>query len=266
MGKFSIKDLLNLLNKYAPWDLAEDWDNVGLNVGRKDRQIKKILCALDPNPKTIQEAIDKNIDTLITHHPLLMKGIKKIDESQANLKSLALLIENKINLIALHTNLDACKNGLNDVIARNLNLKSIKPLHTNKNYPGQGAGRYGSFEKAMLWNTFLKKLAHHLTIKNLRWAGIAPKQVKKVALLTGSGASYYPLARSVNADVYITGDLKYHTALDVYSEGLCIIDAGHFGTEKHAAETLCHFLKKSKIKVPFEKAESSFDPFHLEIF
>ena len=118
-------DIINIMEEYANSNLAEDWDNVGLMVGDENKTISKILVALDIEDKIIDEAIEKNCDMIITHHPFIFKGIKSIKASDTIGARIIKLIKNNICVFSAHTNLDIAKNGTNDTLANLLNLEKI---------------------------------------------------------------------------------------------------------------------------------------------
>ncbi len=262
--KIPIKEIYDFLCAFAPPSLAEEWDNVGLQIGSLKKNISGILVALDVTEAVLQEAIKLQANLLITHHPLFFKSLKKLDDSSVTSRLAKMAIENKINILSFHTNLDSTQEGLNDLLAKQLNLKKVKPLISNSKNKKVGLGRIGDHPKIVLAD--LARLVQKvLSVQSVRFVGNPQQTIKKIAVVTGSGAGYFFEAKNKGADVLITGDVKYHTALDALAEQIALIDAGHFGTEigmvKLIADQLKQWAKQRKKKIRIFETKTQKDPF-----
>lgn len=231
----TVNDLVELLEELMPSNLAEDWDNVGLMLGRKGKTVKRILLALDLSKEVVEQAVAQKIDLIITHHPAIFKKLKRVVDNDWQQDLLLTLAENGIAVYSAHTNLDCVSTGVNDVLAKLLKLEDTEILDDSN-----GLGRIGVVEEASLVEyaqvvkTALK--ADYVVV------GDAGKQVHKVAVCGGAGSDLIDLALAKGADTLVTGDVKYHSAQQAVFSGLNIIDAGHQPTELPVLEKLADRL------------------------
>ena len=238
---------LNELEAWAPLSFAEEWDNCGLQVGRRDKVVRKVMVALTPGEEAIQAAVDADVDMLLTHHPMIFKPAKSVTTDTVLGQSIMKLIQHDINLYCAHTNLDMAVGGVNDVLAKALNLQNIEILeNVTEDY---GIGRVGDLAEPITLQEFLTQTAKQLACNHLAYQGDLNRTVQRVALCGGSGISYLHAAKKAGADVYVTGDMKYHDAQLASELGICVVDAGHFGTEKHIVKTLAEFVKTQGLEV-----------------
>jgi dinuclear metal center YbgI/SA1388 family protein len=231
----TVNDLVELLEELMPSNLAEDWDNVGLMVGRKGKTVKRILLALDLSKEVVEQAIAQKIDMIITHHPAIFKKLKRVVDNDWQQDLLLTLMENGIAVYSAHTNLDCVSTGVNDVLAKLLKLEDADILDDSN-----GLGRIGCVEKMTLtdYAQFVKTAlkADYVIV------GDAGKQVHKVAVCGGAGSDLIDLALAKGADTLVTGDVKYHSAQQAVFSGLNIIDAGHQPTELPVLDKLADRL------------------------
>ncbi|HOV26737.1 MAG TPA: Nif3-like dinuclear metal center hexameric protein [Pseudobacteroides sp.] len=341
------KDIMNYLEEIAPPHLCEDWDNIGLMIGSKNKKVDKILICLDITKQVVKEAIEQKADMIISHHPFLFKGIKRINPEDPKGELIYNLIREDICVYSAHTNLDFAESGLNYTLAKTLGLKDIKNLRIHKkeklykivvfvpceygdkvtnamtaagagwigNYSdcsftleGTGAfrplegsnpfigdtnklekvseyrvetivreellgkvvesmlkahpyeepaydiyalvqggkeygyGKTGELDKALSLDEFTALVKSSLNLQSLRIIGDRSDRIKKVGVFCGSfDGNVIPSLNKL--DILVTGDIKYHTALDIAELGLCVIDAGHFGTERIIVNELNRLLK-----------------------
>ncbi len=236
------KDIVAFIEEFAPKELAIENDNVGLQIGDDlSKNIQKIGIALDPSLNVIKKAKKENIDFLFTHHPLLKDPIKTF--TGIIYKKLKILMENEIILYSAHTNLDICKNGLNDALADLYNLKNVKYLYDN------GLGRIGLFDGTVeeIICTTKERITKNPTIVNLEHI-INKQSFKeedlKIAVLSGYGLSQKSIAYvSKFADIYISGDLTHHSRVLAEDLGLCVIDGSHYGTEVYGLRLFKKYME-----------------------
>lgn len=238
----TVHDILAYLNTIAPPDLAESWDNVGLNCGRGSKEVRKILVALDPFCGVIQEAIDEQADLIVTHHPVIFgSALMAVNEDTETGRNLLTLIENGIAAINAHTNLDLAPGGVNDCLAAKLGLSDIHPLVPQD--PEWSLLRTGTVEEQPL-DSFLTRVKEALHCKTLRFAD-GGKPVRKVAVGGGACADGFRDVAAAGCDTFITSDVKYNHFWDAHDLGLTIIDAGHFYTENPVTEYLTRCLQEA---------------------
>lgn len=260
-----IKDVMDIIEGLAPTYLAEDWDNCGLLVGDDTKEVNKIMVALEPSMMVINEAIQNKVDLLITHHPLMLSKINKITTASVEGKKLLKLIENNMGLYAAHTNLDKAPKGLNHYLAEAISLKNSKVLSP---IPGEvndkaGLGRIGDLETALTLEELGKKLQEILALKGLDYVGEKDRLVKKAALVTGSGLSELDKAIKQGADVFITGDIKYHNAVYAKEMGIALIDVTHFGSENLVVTLLGNVLNKQLQHIEILLDCKSYNPIEI---
>lgn len=219
------KDIMSFMEKIAPRELAEEWDNVGLLLGNRDNEVKKILLCMDVTAASAKYAVNNGADLIISHHPFIFKKLGRLVENDAKGNVIYALIRNNISVFAAHTNLDFAEAGVNDCLAAALGI-------VNAEIYGNGPGKIGVLQNEMKLTDFIDKVKSALDTKKLRVIGNTERGIKKAAVFSGSFDGDLDAVKNTNADVLVTGDIKYHTALDACAEDMCIIDAGHFNTEK----------------------------------
>lgn len=238
MAAHTLADLHRITNSLWPESTAEDWDQVGLVTGRNDAPITRVLLAVDAVGATVTEALEWGADALITHHPLLLRGVHTVAEDTAKGALLAALIRGNCALIAAHTNADQPEGGVSDVIAERLGLIEAVPIVPLADGSHSGIGRMGMLEAPLSLREFAERVAAQLpsTVSGVRVAGDADRLIQRVALLGGAGDSLleHPLVRA--ADVYMTSDLRHHPAqesreLSAVSGGPALIDVAHWASE-----------------------------------
>lgn len=225
-----LQDILTILDSIAPFNTAEQWDNVGLMVGDPCQEIKSILVSLDPSFEAIDAARAADINLIISHHPLIFTPLKRIDLRRDRIsRKIGTLIQSGIALVSMHTNLDASTGGVADVLAERLSLQGVQAF---------GSMRYGTITEAMPLDSWAKSLPFD-TIRIVD----ARLPVKNVCSCPGSGMGYLGDAQSLGCDTLVTGDVRYHAALDAREAGVNIVDLGHFATEQVAIAPLAERLR-----------------------
>ncbi|MDO4178803.1 MAG: Nif3-like dinuclear metal center hexameric protein [Phascolarctobacterium sp.] len=227
----TVQDICSIMESFAPTKLAMDWDNVGLMLGKKDREVKKILLALDLTQEVVDQALASEVQMIITHHPAIFKKISHVTDEQWQQSLLLTLAEHKIAVYSAHTNYDCALEGVNDCLANKLGLINIKTLEDET-----GLGREGLVESTNLFD-FACKVKRILACDYVTYAD-AHKNVQRVAVCGGAGGELISLCLAKGVDTLVTGDIKYHTAQDAVFQGLNIVDAGHQATERIAIEYL----------------------------
>jgi dinuclear metal center YbgI/SA1388 family protein len=250
----TVSDIIDVMNTLAPHLLAEEWDNVGLQIGDPQQKVKNIWIALDPTLPVLDAACRENVDLLITHHPLIFRPLKSIDFQTPLGSLLNMAVRHRLAVFSAHTNLDIVAGGINDILSERIGLTNLKILRktsapckiqpSDTNGSAQGLGRIGTLESSLELITFAKVIKKKMGIKTIRFAGNPSLAVKEVAVCSGSGSGLLPDFFSSAAQVYVSGDLKYHDARDVEAAKLGIIDIGHFSSEKLIIHALSERLKE----------------------
>ena len=319
------KDIIRLMDEWAPPYLAEKWDHSGLQIGNPERIVKKIMVALDITKENVSYAVNNQVDMILSHHPFLFKPMKEIDLSTAKGKIVENLIKHQILSFAAHTNLDTAAQGVNDALADKLNLQNrtgLVPVYSEKmykitlyapamivkvlqkkineilkdetshfyllddeddfteavrleftvkesalntikdilekDYPSayydiyslvnrgteSSMGRLGELPEEMEAKDALLYVKEKLGIPCLKYSGDTNKKVRKIAVLGGAGVEFSSLADIKGADLYITGDIKYHEAQNTSADGFLVADGGHFYTERVIIPYLADRMRK----------------------
>ncbi|MBO5130279.1 MAG: Nif3-like dinuclear metal center hexameric protein [Oscillospiraceae bacterium] len=251
----TVADILTFLETLAPRYMKEDWDNVGLLCGRRDRPVRKILVALDPFRNVIDEAIAEHADLIVTHHPLIFRSpLMAVNEDSETGRCVLTLIEHGIAAINAHTNLDMAPGGVNDVLATTLGLENIGIINPVENY---GLLRCGAVTEQPL-EAFLTSVKEKLHCEGLRYV-TGGKPVRKVAVGGGSCADFMHDALAAGCDTFVTSDIKYNQFRTAFELGLNLIDAGHFHTENPVMPVLAE-----KLQAAFPEVEVKFCENHTD--
>lgn len=235
------QEIIETLEARYPGSCAMDWDNVGLLVGRRKKEVHHIYVAVDATDEVIEEAIEAQADMLVTHHPMIFSGMKRITEDDFIGRRVLRLIQNDIAYYAMHTNYDVM--GMAELAADMLDLKDRKVLE--EVLDGEGIGRVGDLPRSMTLEECANFVKGRFGLPNVKIFGEPEKQVQRAAICPGSGKSEAKPALSMGAEVYITGDIDHHTGIDMADCGMAIIDAGHYGVEHIYIADMEHFLKEN---------------------
>ncbi len=258
----SVNDIITEIEKLAKPEYAYEWDNCGLLAGDRNSQVEKILITLDITKEVALEAKEKNCQMIISHHPLIFKAVKNLSTDTYEGEVLSILYKNNIALYCAHTSLDIAVGGVNDILCEKLMLNNVS-LVSETDICGEkvACARIGElpheFSKAEILNFIKEKtgatqLDYYLLDKNY----------KTIALCTGAGEEF---AFEQCADVFLTGEIKYHTALEMKRQNISFIAAGHYYTEVHMIEGLSCYLQKQlnvlKYGVEVLRSETNTNPF-----
>ncbi|MBK8502702.1 MAG: Nif3-like dinuclear metal center hexameric protein [Saprospiraceae bacterium] len=232
-----IKDITDFLEEIAPLDLQEGYDNAGLIVGRHESEVQGVLISLDTTEKVIDEAIQRGCNLVVSHHPIIFQGLKRLNGYHYVERAVIQAIKNDIAIYAIHTNLDnVLLHGVNEKIAQKIGLNTIKILRT-KDQETVGSGLIGRLSSSLSFDDFAQHLVETMQLTGFRHTEIISDQISKVALCGGSGRFLLEDAISAQADVFISADFKYHEYFEA-NEQITIIDIGHFESERFTIELL----------------------------
>lgn len=269
----TVSDIAEVIEEIAPAELQEEWDNSGLLIGFENKPVVKLLTCLEVNEAVVEEAVRVGADMIVSHHPLIFHGVKALRDGDYTGKVLMELIKNEISVYSCHTPFDKFKGGNNDIVAGLLGLTSVKNLKGDdvgtpskmiSNADEADIGRSGSFKKPMSFMQAIELAANRLSmsIRDLRAVGDLDTEITTVGICTGAGADMTAMAAEAGCQLMITGDVKYHEAQEALERGICLLDAGHYGTEKFFAAAMKEKLEK-ELSGAIQIAESTvcLDPF-----
>ncbi|MEA1992142.1 MAG: Nif3-like dinuclear metal center hexameric protein [Thermodesulfobacteriota bacterium] len=241
----TVCEIWNVLSKWAPPELAESWDNIGLQVGDPDAPVQRLMVALDATENVLEAAFERKAQMVLTHHPLLFRPVSSLDISKQLPRLLAGFLRKNIALAAAHTNLDSTVGGVSDLLAIALGLSDVKPLHTSKpNPPSVGLGRIGNLPYGCKLSEIMLKVSSMLRNPGLLVVGHPEQMITRVALCGGSGSDLWPMAVDENADLFLSAEIKHHIAREAEQMGKVIIDAGHFYTEWPVVPAMAEYMKQ----------------------
>jgi len=240
-----LKEITNILEKWCPLNSAEEFDNVGLLVGNSNEIITKAIITIDTTEEVVDEAIKNDCNLIITFHPIIFDGLKNITEQTYVERIVFKAIQNNINIYAIHTNLDNNPKGVNYKICQKLEMNNTKFL-ISKVEETFGMGMVGELNKELSEIEFFNFLKSKMNIKNIKHSPFIGKNIKKVAVLGGSGSFAIENAIAEKADCYITSDLKYHDYFKADNK-ILLADIGHYESEQFTKELILEFLNE---KIP----------------
>lgn len=239
-GAMELSLILDALNDFAPLSYQEDWDNSGLLYGNPEMEIKGVLIGFDCTEELIREAVSMGANLVITHHPLIFKGIRKVVSGDPVSDALVAAIKNDVAVYAAHTSADKVMAGVSGAMGRAIGLENMTFLEGDG---VSGLGVVGNLPKPLPVDSFIPLLKTAFGCKVLRCSKKLLSPVSRIALCGGSGSSLIGAAMASGAQVYVTGDLSYH---DFYTpEGFMVADIGHYEGEEAITEILFSVLKKN---------------------
>ncbi len=228
----TVREIVHKLAAKYPPELALDWDNPGLQVGDMDRQVQKVYVALEATEAVIRECIAWGADLLVTHHPLLMSGIRKVNSEEFLGRKVLLLAENRIAHYAMHTNYDVTEMSALAIRALGLlQTRVLEPTGAFADGTEYGIGFVGLLPEAMTARACCDYVKQAFALPAVRLFGDADRMVQKIAVCPGSGKGMAAPALAAGAELLVTGDIGHHDGLDAVDQGLLMMDAGHYGIE-----------------------------------
>jgi len=256
-----IKDLCDIIEKKAPIYLKEEWDNVGLMVGDAAIEITSILVALDCTLEVIEEAIEKDCNLILTHHPLIFHSLNSVTNQDLLGSKIYKLIDNNIAVYSAHTNLDRVKGGLNDILCNILGLNNYIEMSLVEE--DRGIGRLVQLLKGTTMENLMEHITKKLDLGLIRYTGDKSRLISKIAIINGSGSDYFNTFYKLGAECIITGDTKHHQVLDYMELNLSTIDIGHFDSEWLPFKVFCEELKEELKDKNMIFSEKSFTPYKV---
>jgi dinuclear metal center YbgI/SA1388 family protein len=267
----TLGQLMLAVEELWPESLAEAWDEVGLVAGHPSADVTRVMFAVDPTLEVIDEAIEWGAELLITHHPLLLKGVTSVAANTPKGRAVHRLIESGTALLTVHTNGDSAVGGVSDVLADALGLENVSPLTPAADgLPEEGIGRVGDLNESITLGDFAARVFGILpsVAGGVRVSGDKDGLVQRVAVCGGAGDSLFDEVRASNADLYVTADLRHHPASEAREAAVngrpYLIDVSHFASEwlwlPAAAEALGNVLADQGLDVEIRVSTTNSDP------
>ena len=257
-------ELIEWLNEHHPQKFAEDWDNVGLLVGDDQKEISHVFLALDLTEPVLDEAVAAGADMILTHHPMIFSGIKKINNHTFTGRKILRLIREDIPYFAMHTNYDVVEMG--EAAGEMMKLQHPEILEitgiNEKNGMPEGIGRVGALVRPVTVEECAQIVKRIFGLDTVKIFGDMDQVIERVAICPGSGKSMIGTAIRKKAQVMITGDIGHHDGIDAVDRGIAVIDAGHYGLEHIFISRMEQYLKSQFPNLEIKKTECG-NPFQV---
>lgn len=239
----TVQNVCQFLESFAPRRLAEDWDNVGLLLGDRDRGVTNVMTCLTITPETVDEAIARDVQLIVAHHPLPFRPLKRITADNVTGQMLLGLLENRIAVYSPHTAFDSAGSGINQRLAEGLGIVDPRPLEPVEGDPdGLGAGRYGRLAEPISVAEFVARTKSFLRLDGLHLVGDQSRSIDRVAVACGSAGQFLQPAMRKGCDCLVTGETNFHTCLEAKANQVTLVLPGHFASERFALEVLANAL------------------------
>ena len=255
-----IKQVLNALEQFAPLPLQESWDNAGLQLGLTEVEVSGALLCLDVNEAIVDEAIRRDCNLIISHHPLLFHGLKQISDGDYVQRVVIRALKHDIAIISMHTNMDNAKDGVNWKIAEKLGLHNCS-FFAQKNVGDHegGSGVVGLMPSPMVAHDFIQLLKERFQVACVQCNELLTRPISKVAICGGAGDFLLNDALSLGADAFITGEMHYHQYFG-YEQRIQICVIGHYQSEQYTAEVFRDIIQRECPDVKVCIAETNTNP------
>jgi len=239
-----LKDLIEYLESFAPVELQENYDNSGLWAGDPDQEIDSALLCLDITREVVEEAIENHHSLIVSHHPIIFRGLKTLSGKDTFSEALRLAIKYNIALYGLHTNLDKVDGGVSFKMAQMLDIKHLDFLKKEPTPLGKkerGFGAIGYLAEPISFHQFLPLLKAKMKTEMVRHTQILSKPIHKIALCGGAGYDLLEVAIDREADLYISSDFKYHNFFEARGK-IIIADIGHYESEQFTPQLILEII------------------------
>lgn len=232
----TIADLQRWLAEFAPPRLAAEWDNVGLLVGDASREVARVMTCLTVTSESVAEAVREGAQAVVSHHPFPFSATKRITSETHAGRLLLSLIEARIAVLSPHTAFDSARYGINRRLAERLGLEQVLPLVDDAREPALGTGRHGRFSGTL--GDLAARACAELGLSTVQLVGDPARPVERVAVGCGSAGELLTAAREAECDCFVTGEARFHTALEAQAAGMTMLLLGHYASERFAVEEL----------------------------
>ena len=239
--QYKVKDVTRVVEEFAPLAIQEKWDNSGLCIGSPDAPVNSVLFGLDCTPELVDEAIECGADMIITHHPLIFSGLKKISPDDMVGEAVFKAIKAGISIYAAHTNADKVIAGVSGAMAAKLGLENVAVLADEGE--GTGLGVVGDLPRPMSADEVIALVKERFALTTLKTSKPLDGMIERVAMCGGSGGSLISAAKASGAQLYLSGDISYHNFFT--PEGFMLMDIGHYESEIEIVDILFSLVKKN---------------------
>ena len=263
--KPTVDQVARVLEEFAPVSLAEEWDNVGLLVGRRDEQVAKLMTCLTLTPHSVQEAIERGAQVVVSHHPLPFRPLTRLTTDSTAGRLLLDLIAAGVAVYSPHTALDSARAGINQHLAIGLGLNEIRPLVVADDAADGdvGSGRCGETQGSATIAEVATRAKGFLASERMRFVGRRDQPCRRVAVACGSGGQLLSIAIERGCDCLVTGEASFHTCLEAQANEVGLILCGHFASERFALLSLADYLGELLPEVDVWACQCESDPIEI---
>ncbi len=243
----TVNDIYNYLDQIAPFRYQESYDNAGILIGDREMEVTGVLISLDTTEAVVLDAINQGCNLIVSHHPIIFGGVKRIDYQHYISKTIVAAIKHDIAIIAIHTNLDnVLADGVNQMIASKIGVTDLRILNPNlalDEMSNVGSGVIGTLPTPVESLDYLLEVKSQMKAGVIKYTDLCKSRVHTVAICGGSGSFLLPAAIAAGADLFITADYKYHEYFDANGQ-IIIADIGHYESEQYTSEQLSKLISQ----------------------
>lgn len=259
-----LQDVVAFLREFAPPELAEDWDNVGLLIGDPADEVRSALTCLTLTPNVAEEAITRGAQLIVTHHPVLFRPVQRLTAETSEGRMLLSLIRAGISVYSPHTSYDSAADGINAQLARMLGLKDVRPLRPKEMLANEslpiGSGRWGYLPDSMSLGELIERIKPALRVSTVQFVGGLNRPIRKLGIACGAAAEFLRDAAQSGCEALLTGEARFHSCLEAEAAHIALILPGHFATERPAMEQLANVLQARFAELVVQASQSEYDP------
>ncbi len=238
-----VNEIYDIIDRFAPFKMAMPQDNVGLLIGHSDAEVSKVLVTLDADQVAMEHALREGCELIVSHHPFFFDGERQVNDKTGQGRKVLFALENRLNIICAHTNLDSCEGGINDTLGALLGLKATEKISPSNE--GGYLGRVGTHD----FDSPKQFMAHAAKVLDVTPRYLLTEKFERVAWSSGSGSGCMADAIAAGADTLVTGDCKYSTFMNAKEAGIGLIDLGHFETEQIIVPVVANHLRNNGLEV-----------------
>lgn len=262
----TVGDVCRTLEELAPVGLAESWDNVGLLLGHRNWQVSTLMTCLTLTERVAVEAVERGVQMVITHHPILFRPAKRLTDDTAEGRIIMKLMTSGIAVYSAHTAFDSAPAGINQQLAEGFGLIEICALRSRLGDPLTGAGRIGRLENPLGREEFLDRVVSVAGANWVQWVAAGPEEVARVAVGCGAAGDFLEDAAAAGCDTFVTGEARFHTAIEAESRGINLVLLGHYASERPAMVELAKTLGARLPELRCVVSEQDRDPLQARVY
>jgi dinuclear metal center YbgI/SA1388 family protein len=262
----TVNEVCRILEDMAPAVLAESWDNVGLLLGHRNAEVSVLMTCLTLTERVAAEAVDRGVRMIITHHPILFRSAKRLTDDTAEGRIIMKLMGSGIAVYSAHTAFDSASGGINQQLAEAFGLVEIRALRGRLGNSLVGAGRFGSLPKPLGREEFLDHVASVTGANWVQWVAAGSEAIQRVAVGCGAAGDFLEDAADAGCDTFVTGEARFHTAIEAESRGMNLVLLGHYASERPAMVEMAATLGAQLPDLRCVVSEQDRDPLGVRVY